>query len=87
MLRFAMTECRHTFEPLECALATSTFNIFQMVMDEAIESNADDYQKFLMSWIQAAAGFSIVWGIGGILHEHSRDEFDRFHRKVSGTHS
>lgn len=77
-----MTECKHMLAPLECNLAASTFNIFQMVMDDAIEANIDDYQKFLMSWIQAAAIYSVVWGIGGILDEQSRDAFDRFHRKV-----
>lgn len=83
VLSFAMTECKHLLAPVECNLATSTFNIFQLVMDEAIEANADDYQKFLMSWIQAAAIYSVVWGIGGILDEPSREAFDRFHRKVS----
>lgn len=84
MLSFVTTECKHILAALECNLAMTTFHIFQMVMDEAIESNADDYQKFLMSWIQAAAIYSVVWGIGGILDEHSIDAFDRFHRKVSG---
>lgn len=83
MLCFAMTKCKHTLTPLACRLAANTFNVFQMVMDEAIEANADDYQKFLMSWIQAAAIYSVVWGIGGILVEQSRDSFDRFHRNVS----
>lgn len=82
MLNFAMTECKYLFTPLECNLVQTTCNIFQMVMDEAIEANSDDYQKFLMSWIQAAAIFGVVWGIGGILDEKSRDIFDRFHRKV-----
>lgn len=83
MLTFAMAECKYMLSPLECNLATTTFNIFQMVMDEAIEANADDYQKFLMSWFQAAAIYSVVWGIGGMLDEPSRDAFDRFHRRVS----
>lgn len=54
-----------------------------MVIDEAIEVNADDYQKFLQSWIQAATMFGIAWGIGGILNDESRKQFDQFHRKVS----
>lgn len=83
MLKFTMTKCKHMLSPLECNLATTTLNIFQMVMDEAIEANADDYQKFLMSWFQAAAIYSVVWGIGGMLDEPSRDAFDRFHRRVS----
>lgn len=53
-----------------------------MIMNDAVDTNADDYQKFLVSWIQAATVYSIVWGIGGLLDKISRDEFDRFHRKV-----
>lgn len=54
-----------------------------MVIDEAIDANADDYQKFLVSWLQAAIILGIAWGIGGILNEESRKQFDQFHKKVS----
>lgn len=54
-----------------------------MVIDDAIEINADDYQKFLVTWIQAAIMFGIAWGIGGILTDESRKRFDQFHKKVS----
>lgn len=60
----------------------TTFDIIQMVVDEAIDANADDYQKFLVSWLQAAIIFGIAWGIGGILSEESRKQFDQFHKKV-----
>lgn len=67
---------------MEIKLITTTFDIFEMIMNDAVESNADDYQKFLVSWIQAAAVYGIVWGIGGLLDKASRDKFDIFHRKV-----
>lgn len=54
-----------------------------MVVDEAVEVNAEDYQKFLISWMQAATMFGIAWGIGGISNEESRKKFDQFHKKVS----
>lgn len=54
-----------------------------MLIDEAIDANADDYQKFLVSWLQAAMVFGIAWGIGGILDEESRRQFDQFHKKVT----
>lgn len=54
-----------------------------MVMDEAVEANADDYQKFLVSWIQAAMIYSTAWGVGGLLTIESRDKFDQFHKKVT----
>lgn len=69
-------------DPLKYNLLNTTFSIIQMMIDEAIEANADDYQKFLVSWIQAAAMFAIAWGMGGILSDESRKEFDQFHKKV-----
>lgn len=69
-------------DPQKFNLINTTFDIIQMVIDEAIEINADDYQKFLVSWIQAATVFGIAWGIGGVLNEESRRQFDQFHRKV-----
>lgn len=61
----------------------ATLDIIQMVIDEAIDTNADDYQKFLVSWLQAAIVFGIAWGIGGILSDESRKQFDQFHKKVN----
>lgn len=60
----------------------ATLDIIQMVIEEAIDANADDYQKFLVSWLQAAIVFGIAWGIGGILSDESRKQFDQFHKKV-----
>lgn len=60
----------------------TTFDIIQMTIDEAIEANPDDYQKFLLSWLQAAIILGITWGLGGLLDEDSRKEFDHFHKKV-----
>lgn len=41
----------------------ATLDVIQMVIDEAIDTNADDYQKFLVSWLQAAIVFGIAWGL------------------------
>lgn len=68
--------------PLKHNLIQTTLDILQMVIDEAIDTNQTDDQKFLLSWVQAAAMYSISWGIGGILDEPSRQKFDQFHRKV-----
>lgn len=73
---------RNLVEPLKFNLINTTYDIIQMVIDEAIEINADDYQKFLVSWIQAATMFGIAWGIGGVLNDETRKQFDQFHRKV-----
>lgn len=68
---------------MEIKLVATTFDIFEMIMDDAVETNADDFQKFLVSWVQAAAVYSIVWGVGGLLDKTSRDNFDHFHRNVN----
>lgn len=71
--------------PLEYNLLRSTFDIIQMIIDDVIKSNADEHQKYLLSWIQAATMYAIAWGIGGILNDESRKLFDQFHRKVCAT--
>lgn len=53
-----------------------------MMIDDAIEMNMDDYQKVLVSWLQAATVFGVAWGIGGTLSDDSRKLFDQFHKKV-----
>lgn len=73
----------HVLNPLKYNLINTTFDLIQMVIDDAVEVNADDYQKFLVTWIQAATMFGIAWGIGGILNDESRKQFDQFHKKVS----
>lgn len=83
MINYVTKNCTHLLNPLKYNVIATTLDIFQMVMDDAVEANGDDYQKFLMSWVQAATIFSIVWGVGGILNEVSRNCFDQFHRKVS----
>lgn len=72
-------------DPLKYNLMNTTFNIIQMVIDEAVEVNIDDFQKFLVTWLQAATMYGIAWGIGGILNDESRKKFDQFHKKVCVT--
>ncbi|XP_031627371.1 dynein heavy chain 12, axonemal [Contarinia nasturtii] len=74
------------FDPLKYNLINTTFDIIQMVIDDAIEINQDDYQKFLITWIQAAVVFAFTWGIGGILNEESRTKFDQFHKRIWSDH-
>lgn len=83
VLNYIEKHGKHVLNPLKYNLINTTFNIIQMVIDDAIEINADDYQKFLVTWIQAAVIFAIAWGIGGILNDESRRAFDLFHKKVS----
>lgn len=82
IVNYMLKYCENLLEPRKYNLINTTFNLIQIVIDEAIEINAEDYQKFLISWMQAATMFGIAWGIGGILNEESRKRFDLFHKKV-----
>lgn len=83
VLSYMVKYGKNLLEPRNYNLINTTFNIIQMVIDDAIELNVEDYQKFLVSWMQAATMFGIAWGIGGILNDESRKIFDQFHKKVS----
>lgn len=53
-----------------------------MLLDEAIEENPDDYDKYILGYIQAAMLFSLVWGVGGVLNTESREKYDTYLRSV-----
>lgn len=60
----------------------TTMNIFGMLLDEAVAGSPEDYEKFLISWFQAAIVYSVVWGVGGLLNADSREKFNEVYRKV-----
>lgn len=85
-ISFIKRSCTLLIQPGEFNLLMTTFNLFQMLMDDAIEENSDDYLKFLFNWYQAAIIMSVVWGLGGLLDINSRESFDAFYRQVSFSH-
>lgn len=82
MIDFVVKRGVNLIEPLKFNLIKSTLDIIQMVVDDAVEANADEYHKFLVSWIQAATVCGISWGLAGLLNDETRKQFDQFHRKV-----
>lgn len=82
ILKYLVNYGKNLLETHELNGINTTFDIIGMVLDEAIDANADDYQKFLVSWLQAAIIFGIAWSIGGLLNDESRKRFDQFHKKV-----
>lgn len=54
-----------------------------MTMDDAVEENPEDYDKYLFIWLQATMIYSVVWGLGGVLDVESREKFDVYYRNVS----
>ncbi|KAL9909718.1 dynein heavy chain at 62B [Glossina fuscipes fuscipes] len=79
---FVRKSCRQFIKPGEFNCLTTTFDLFDMCMFEAIEENPEDYQKNLQTYFQAATLFSLIWGVAGILDTGSRDKFDAFLRKI-----
>lgn len=65
----------------------STLDIFEMLLQDALEDNVDEYQRYLSAWYQAALLYSVSWGIGGVLDSESRAKFDVFLRSVCTTYS
>lgn len=60
----------------------NTLQIFEMLLNDAVEEHPEDYTKFLITWYQASILYSIVWGIGGLLNTESRDKFDIFFKDL-----
>lgn len=63
----------------------TTFDLIDMLLDEAIEENPEDYDKYIVGHIQAAMLFALSWGVGGVLNTESREKFDAFLKGVSIT--
>lgn len=80
---FVRRNCSQFIKPGEFNCLLTTFDLIDMLMDEGIEENPDDYEKYLQNYIQAALLYSLTWGVGGVLDVNSRERFDGFLRKVS----
>lgn len=83
MIEYVVKYGVNIVEPLKFGMVKTSLDLIQMVLDNAVEANAEEYHKFLNSWIQAAAIYGITWGLGGLLNDDSRRQFDLFHRKVN----
>lgn len=83
MTSFAKRNCQHLLYPGEFNLLMTTLSIFQMLLDDAVAESPEDYEKFLISWFQAALVYSVSWGIGGLLNSESREKFTEVYKQVS----
>lgn len=60
----------------------TTFELVEMLMDDAIDANEDSYQKHVEHWIGPTLVYSLIWGVGGILDSESRIRFDHLIKEV-----
>lgn len=68
--------------PGDINIVMTTLSIFEMLLNDAIDENPDEYAKFITSWFQAAISYAVVWGLSGIMNTESRIKFDEFYREV-----
>ncbi|ALC44807.1 Dhc62B [Drosophila busckii] len=79
---FVRRYCNQFIKPGEYNCLLTTFDLIDMLLDEGIEENPEDYDKYMIGYIQAAMLFALVWGVAGVLDTDSRVKFDGFLRKL-----
>lgn len=74
--------CIQLLYPGETKLLITTLSLIEMQLVDAYSQSAEDAEKYMITWIQAATVFAQIWGVGGILDTQSRDKFDKFVKTV-----
>lgn len=67
--------------PGKMNLIRSMWNLFEMLLDDAILESPDDYAKNLTTWFQAALIVASFWGLGGVFDQETRTTFDAYFRQ------
>lgn len=60
----------------------TALSLIEMQLCDSYSQSADDAEKYMVTWIQAATVFALIWGVGGILDAYSREKFDKFIKTV-----
>ncbi len=81
-LIFIRKNCQQFLKPGDINIVMTTLSIFEMLLNEALEENPDEYAKFITSWFQAAISYAVIWGFSGNMNTESRIKFDEFYREV-----
>ncbi|KAG5675131.1 hypothetical protein PVAND_005060 [Polypedilum vanderplanki] len=81
-LSFIRKNCQQFLMPGDINVVMTTLSIFEMLLNDAIDENPDEYAKFITSWFQAAISYAVVWGLSGIMNTESRVKFDEFYREI-----
>lgn len=78
-LEFTRKKCSLTLHAGQINQITSTLNLIEMFMDDAVEENASqEINQYIDFWLQGAFLSALVWGIGGTLDVDSRAKFNEF---------
>ena len=83
-LKFIRKQCRQLCVTGEISLVRSTMMIFEMVLNDAFANfvKKEEELKHTVTWIEAAFMYAIVWGLGGVLDEESREKFDEYLKRL-----
>lgn len=81
-MSFVKLNCRQLLNSGKFSILRTTFDIFDMLLHEAIEENPEEYDRYLRGYFEAALIYSLCWGIGGILETSDKENFDVFLREV-----
>ncbi|CAG5101569.1 Similar to DNAH7: Dynein heavy chain 7, partial [Cotesia congregata] len=85
-LEFIRKKCKVTLYAGQINQVTSTFNLFKMVMDDAVDDprnkDSEEIKDNIKCWVQAATIFSIVWGLSGTLDRDSHRKFNDFFTNI-----
>ncbi|CAG9798387.1 unnamed protein product [Chironomus riparius] len=84
-LTFIRKYCQQFLKPGDINIVMTTLSIFEMLLNDAVDENPDEYAKFITSWFQAAISYAVVWGLSGIMNTESRIKFDEFYREIWNT--
>ncbi|CAB3257078.1 unnamed protein product [Arctia plantaginis] len=71
---FVRKQCVQLVTAGEVNLIISTLRLIVMLMDNAVEGEEDT--RYSRTWFVASFMTALVWGVGGILNSHSREQFD-----------
>ncbi|OXU22263.1 hypothetical protein TSAR_003308 [Trichomalopsis sarcophagae] len=78
-LEFTKRKCNMTLHAGQINQITSTLNLIEMFMNDAVEENdPEDIGQYMDYWLQASFLTALVWGVGGTLDVNSRANFNEF---------
>lgn len=82
LLEFVRRHCIQYLEPGDIGILMTTFDIFEMLITDAVKADPVTFEKYIHNWIGPTLIYSLVWGIGGILDSESKRKYDQFVKEV-----
>ena len=81
-LEFIRKNCRMIITAGQIHQVVSTLKLFELLMENAVDDNTQDYELYVESWMQASMLLSMVWGAAGTLDRESSVKFNEFYVSI-----